>query len=93
MTALILKIVVLLAAGVIVVRAEPALNRMSRCTPFTVRVAFLLLTLGAVAEIIHILVGGVPSWSTAIVISGAAALLVCERRLRVLCPPPRRASQ
>lgn len=93
MTALLLQTIVLLAAMVIVVRAEPALNRMSRCTPFMIRAAFLLLTLGAVAEIVFIIGGEVPSWSTAIVITGAAALLVCERRLRILCPPPRRASQ
>lgn len=93
MSALILQAVVLLAAVVIVVRAEPALNRMSRCTPFMIRASFLLLTLGAVAEIVFILGGEVPSWSTAIVITGVAALLVCERRIRILCPPPRRASQ
>ena len=93
MTALLLKFVVLLAAGVIVVRAEPALNRMSRCTPFMVRASFHLLTLGAVAEIVFILSGDVPTWPTAIMIIGVAALLICERRLRILCPPTRRASQ
>lgn len=90
MTALLLKIVVLLAAGVIVVRAEPALNRMSRCTPFMIRASFHLLTVGAIAEIVFILAGDVPSWPTAITSVGVAALLFCERRLRLLCPPPRR---
>ena len=90
MTALLLKFVVLLAAGVIVVRAEPALNRMSRCTPFMIRASFHLLTLGAAAEIVFILSGDVPTWPTAIMIIGVAALLICERRLRILCPPRRR---
>lgn len=90
MSALILQAIVLVAAFVIIVRAEPALNRMSRCTPFMVRAAFHLLALGAAAEIVCIVVGDVPSWPTAIVTAGIAALLICERRLRVLCPPPRR---
>lgn len=90
MTALLLKFVVLIAAGVIIVRAEPALNRMSRCTPFMIRASFNLLTLGAAAQIVFIMVGEVPSWPTAITTVGVAALLICERRLRLLCPPTRR---
>ena len=93
MTALLLKLVVLLAAGVIVVRAEPALNRMSRCTPFMIRASFHLLTLGAVAEIVFVVSGDVPTWPTAITTVGVAFLLVCEKRLRILCPSPRRTSQ
>lgn len=93
MTAYLLQAVVLLAAVVIVARAEPALNRMSEGTPFIIRISFLLLALGAIAEIVFIFGGGVPSWSTAIVITGAAALLICERRIRILCPTPRRTSQ
>lgn len=93
MTALLLQAIVLVAAVIIVWRAEPALNRMGPCTPFLVRVSFHQLTLGGVAEIAFILGGEVPSGSTAIVITGAAAILVCERRLRILCPSPRRASQ
>ena len=90
MTTSILQAIVLVAALVIVVRSEPALNRMSRCTPFMIRASFHLLTVGAVAEIVFILAGDVPSWPTAITSVGVAALLLCERRLRLLCPPPRR---
>jgi len=90
MTHYLLQMIVVLAAAVIVVRAEPALNRMSRCTPFMIRASLLLLTLGAVAEIVFVLSGDVPSWPTAITTVGVAALLVCERRLRLLCPPTRR---
>lgn len=90
MTTPILQAIVLVAALVIVVRSEPALNRMSRCTPFMIRASFHLLTVGALAEIVFILAGDVPSWPTAITSVGVAALLFCERRLRLLCPPPRR---
>lgn len=90
---MLLQIIVVMAALVIIVRAEPALNRMSRYTPFVVRMAFHLLALGAVAEIVFVVSGEVPSWPTAIVTLGVAALLVCERRLRVLCPPLKRRVQ
>lgn len=90
MTTIILQAIVILAGVVIIVRAEPAINRMSRCTPFMVRAAFHLLALGAAAEIECIVVGDVPSWPTAIVTAGIAALLICEGWLRVLCPSPRR---
>jgi hypothetical protein len=90
MTTAILQAIVLMAAIVIVVRSEPALNRMSPCTPFMIRASFHLLTVGAVAEIVFILAGDVPSWPTAITSVGVAALLFCERRLRLLCPPTRR---
>ena len=86
MTALLLKFVVLLAAGVIVVRAEPALNRMSRETTFLVRVAFHLLAVGSAAQIVFVVVGDTPSWPTAILLVGVAGLLACEKRLRILTP-------
>lgn len=90
MTTLLLQAIVLVAAVVIVWRAEPALNRMSPCTPFMIRASFLLLTVGAASEIVFIFAGDVPSWPSAIMTIGAAALLFCERRLRILCPPPKR---
>lgn len=92
MTHILLQAIVLVAAVIIVWRAEPALNRMSPCTPFLIRVSFLLLTVGAAAEIVFIFAGDVPSWPAAITTIGVAALLFCERRLRVLCPPPKRRS-
>lgn len=90
--ALLLKAIVLVAAAVIVVRAEPALNRMSKTTPFLVRVSFHLLTLGAVAEIVFVLTGGTPAWQSAITTAGIAALLFCERRMRILFPTQRSQS-
>ena len=88
-----LKLFVLITALVIVVRAEPALNRMDSRTPILVRLSFLMLTLGAVAEILFLLSGEMPSWSTAIVFAGIAVLLVCERRLRLLDPAARKRAQ
>lgn len=90
MITLFLQTIVVLAGAVIVFRAEPALNRMSRATPFMVRVAFHLLALGAAAEIVFVLFGDVPGWPSAIVTAGVAALLICERRMRLLCPPQKR---
>ncbi len=87
---MLLQIIVVMAAAVIIVRAEPALNRMSRCTPIMVRVAFHLLALGAAAEIVCVITGDVPSWPAAIVTLGVATLLFCERRLRLLWPPIKR---
>lgn len=87
---MLLQIIVLLGAGVIIVRAEPVLNRMSRCTPFMVRAAFHLLALGAAAEIVFVITGDVPTWPAAIVTLGVAALLFCERRLRRLWPSTKR---
>lgn len=89
MTTIILQAIVILASVVIIVRAEPALNRTSRCTPFMVRAAFHLLALGAAAEVVCIVVGDVPSWPTALDTAGIAALLICERQL-LLCPPAKR---
>lgn len=90
MTPHLLPAIVLVASLVIVVRSEPALNRMSHCTPFMIRVSFHFLTVGALADIVFILAGEVPSWPTAITSVGVAVLLFCERRLRLLCPLPRR---
>lgn len=82
-----LQTLVLLASLAIVMRAEPTLNRMSRGTPILVRFAFHLLTLGAVAQILFVLAGEIPSWPMAISTCGIAALLVCDRRLRLFHPP------
>ena len=90
---LILILIVLFAAGVIVLRAEPALNRMGSGTPLLVRLSFLLMVLGASAEILLVLIGSRPSWPTAIVFSGIAVMLVCERRLCLLCSPIKKRAQ
>lgn len=89
MTPLILQVVVVISAAVIVARAEPALNRMGKSTPIMIRFSIHLLAVGALAEIGCIVFGGeVPTWPTVITTAGIAALLFCERRLRVLCQQP-----
>lgn len=89
MNPLILQAVVVISAAVIVARAEPALNRMGQATPILIRLSIHLLAVGAIAEISCIVFGlEIPSWPTAITAAGIAMLLVCERRLRVLCQQP-----
>jgi len=79
------------AAGVIVYRAEPALNRMSRQTHIMIRVSIFLLVIGAVAQIGSIVLAGhVPDAAEALLLTGIAVLLSCERRMRVLIPRPRK---
>ena len=71
--------------ALILIRAEPAINRMGHLSPpLLVRLAFALLVTGAVAGIIAILAGTVPDPHTLIILAGTAALTFCERRLRIL---------
>lgn len=87
---LLLQAITLVSCLVIIARAEPALNRMSRCTPILIRLSMHLLTIGSLAGVGCIVFRGeVPTWPTAIVLAGVATLLICERRLRVLCPSVR----
>lgn len=85
MSDLVLQGLVLAAAVVVLARAEPAINRMGRATPHRLAAAFVLLAVGAVAQILAILAGHVPALPEALLTVGVAALLACERRLRVLC--------
>jgi len=70
---------------IILARAEPAINRMGgNAPPAIVRLAFALLVTGAVAGILGILAGNVPDASSLILAAGTAALIFCERRIRLL---------
>lgn len=83
MTPLFIQAATLIAAVIILTQAEPALNRMGKGTPILIRLSVHLLAVGASAEIGCILfLMEKPTWSTAIITSGIAALLVYERRLR-----------
>lgn len=86
----VMQVLVFLAACVVVARAEPALNRMGPKTKFTIRLSFHSLAVGSIAEIIWILSGDIPNWPAAVIMVGAACLLLCERRIRLLYPPIRR---
>lgn len=79
-----------LACVIILWRAEPALNRMTTGTHFTVRLAMWLLVVGAAAQLLALAMGTVPQWPTVVLELGVACLLYCERRLRVLIPRPRK---
>ena len=69
----------------ILVRVEPALNRMGRTSPPPiVRAAFALLATGAVAGIFAIFAGQVPDIYVLLIAAGTAALTLCKRRIRLL---------
>ena len=69
----------------ILVRVEPALNRMgSTSPPLIVRAAFALLATGAVAGIFAIFAGQVPDTYVLLLAAGTAALTLCKRRIRLL---------
>lgn len=78
------------SCAVIMWRAESVINRMSRCTPFLVRLAFwLILVSSAAALAMIILHGDVPPWPAVFGSIGTACLLFCERRLRALSKQPK----
>ena len=75
----------LVSCAVIAWRAESAINHMSRCTPFLVRLAFWLILVSAAAALAMIVLhGDVPPWPAVFGSMGTACLLFCERRLRAL---------
>ena len=84
MVDLICQMIGLMACGVIVWRAEPALARMNPDTHLAVRLAIWTTMIGAVAHIWRIASGGVPDYITVLMLVSFALLLSCERRLHVL---------
>ena len=81
---LICQTIGLIACGVIIWRAEPALARMSPDTPRAVRLAIWTTMVGAVARVWWIATGGVPDYITVLMLVAFALLISCERRLQVL---------
>lgn len=75
-----------LMCGLILWRAEPTLARMDRYTHLSVRLAMWMATVGAVARLVWIVMGGVPDGISVLMLSGLAMLLICERRLRIIVP-------
>lgn len=80
----VLQALAALACVVVIVRAEPALSRMTQYTDMRVRIAIWLCIVGAAGRLGWIVLGGVPDPITVIMMIGLAALLICERRIRVL---------
>lgn len=77
----------LIASCILVWRADPAINRMRRCTPRAISYAFILLVSMALGEIIFIVfMRYIPSVIEVGLLVGTALLLICDRRLRVLTP-------
>jgi hypothetical protein len=82
------------SCAVIVWRAESVINRMSRCTPFLVRLAFWLILVAASSAVaLIVLRGDVPPWPSVFGSIGTACLLFCERRLRYLSKRPKERAQ
>ena len=74
-----------LCCALILIRTEPALNRMGALSPpLIVRLAFALLVTGAIATLLAIISDHVPDRPTLILLAGTAALTLCERRVRLL---------
>lgn len=85
-----LQVVSAFSAFVVLVRAEPALSRMSGATHPVVRISIWLLVVGAAARLGSIVLYGiVPPIYEVITAAGVALLLLCERRIRILVPPGR----
>ena len=84
MVDLIYQTIGLVACGVIVWRAEPALAHMSPGTHLAVRLAIWTTMVGAVARIWWIASGGIPDHITVLMLVAFALLISCERRLQVL---------
>lgn len=85
-----LQIASALSAFVVLLRAEPALGRMSGATNPAVRISLWLLVVGAAARLGSIvLYGTVPPAYEVITAAGVALLLLCERHIRILVPPGR----
>lgn len=83
-SSLFFSMVGLVAASVILWRAEPALNRMTSATHWMIRYAMLLVAAGALALCVAIIAGTPPGLDTLLLATGIAMLMLCERRLRFL---------
>jgi membrane protein YqaA with SNARE-associated domain len=82
-----LQITSALSAFIVLVRAEPALSRMSGSTHPLIRLSVWLLVVGAAARLGSIVLYGiVPPAYEVITAAGVALLLLCERRVRILVP-------
>lgn len=82
------QILGLLFFTIILIRTEPAINRMSDDSPpMIIRLSLALLATSAVAGILCILAGKVPEPYTLILAAGTAAFTLCERRIRLLTRP------
>lgn len=75
-----LQLAALVAALAIIVCAEPAINRMTRATCMPMRVAYVLLAVGASGEVLALLAGDMPAVPQLIIDIGIVTMLVFNRR-------------
>ena len=74
----------LVLAGLVIWKGEPALARMRKGTPILLRFSLWLLVVGAFARLVWIFLGNVPDPVTLLMLGGVSAMLLCERRVSVL---------
>lgn len=67
---------------IILVLAEPVLNRMSPCAPLLIRWSFHAVAMGSACRLYHILSGHPPSWSSLLQVGGLTALLLLDQLRR-----------
>lgn len=87
-----MQIIVVVESLIVALLAKSAINRMSPCTALGPRLAFILLSTGAVARLYAVYVGDVPSTATLLTTGGLAILLVCDRWRYGYTPAQRRAN-
>ncbi len=86
------QILTVAACRVVIVRADRAANNMDGDTDTLVRYAFILLAASAAAGIVAIAMGYVPGWREPLMSGGIAALMLAERRIRLLSTPTDRSA-
>lgn len=72
------QLIGLIEAVIILVMAEPSLNRMSPCAPLIIRLAFHAMAIGSAFRIYHIASGHDPSWSAVVQTAGLCFLLIVD---------------
>jgi hypothetical protein len=87
-----LQILTAVACLIVIVRADRAANNMDNHTDTLVRYAFILLAASAAAGIVAIGLGYVPGWREPLMSGGIAALMLAERRIRLLSTPTDRSA-
>jgi len=63
-----LQVMVFASAIIIVFLSEPAINRMSPCSPWITRLAFHFLTVGGAGNALYVALGDKPNWPETVII-------------------------
>lgn len=87
-----IQIVTAAACLIVIVRADGAANNMDNHTDVLVRYAFIVIAAAAAAGILAIGLGYVPGWREPLMSGGIAALMLAERRIRLLSSPANRSA-